>query len=250
MVTTSNRVLSVTDLVTQRVLRRYTTGHEGRINDVAAWNELMLTAGYDGTVRIWDGRNRSSYTPLQKLTQAKDSVTKVLLDPPRNHIYTASVDGYVRAYDVRQGLTTCWDLDNPVIGLAVSHQDDKNNDDDDTCELAASCLDGAIRLLDGKADSSNGSLLRSYRGAHKAGQYALDCAIWGSKHCVVTGSEDGNAVLYDYRSTKHIQSLMGHTQPTCAVAVSSSDSAENAHYGIIVTGSYDGKGAVWKSQPQ
>lgn len=52
------------------------------------------------TVRLWDMRARQRL-PLQILDDAKDSVMDVCISGDK--IYTASVDGYVRTYDLRAG---------------------------------------------------------------------------------------------------------------------------------------------------
>ena len=239
----SSKNVIVTDLISKKVLHRY-TGHEGRVNDVALLNDdLYVSASYDGTVRLWDGRDRSKYTPLQTLREAKDSVTKVSV-PRRLHqrdnsprLCTASVDGTVRVYDIRKGVLVCFDLGNPVIGLDVSS---------DEPLIAASCLDGTVRLLD-TSDSSGGidnqqntqsCLLKTYSGTHVAGQYALDCAL--TDRYVWTGSEDGSCVAYDVLTTKPIQTLAGNdrSKPVCAIAVRPKDS-------VVVTCSYNGEGLVW-----
>ena len=77
----SEKTLVVTDMITQRVKRRF-QGHVGRINAVAVSQgaETFLSASYDATVRIWDGRATSSYEPIQTLKDAKDSVTAVQVD--------------------------------------------------------------------------------------------------------------------------------------------------------------------------
>lgn len=52
------------------------------------------------TVRLWDMRARQRL-PLQILDDAKDSVVDIYISGDR--IYTASVDGYLRTYDLRAG---------------------------------------------------------------------------------------------------------------------------------------------------
>jgi mitogen-activated protein kinase organizer 1 len=72
---------------------------------------------------------------------------------PRSEILAGSVDGSVRRFDVRAGALWADQLGSPVTSIALSH--------DGNCVLA-SCLDGALRLL----DKGGGELLAQYSGAH------------------------------------------------------------------------------------
>lgn len=60
----------------------------------------MATGSYDGTVKIWDLKS-SSYMPIDTLKIFKDSVTKVICGTDK--IYTSSVDGYIRTFDLAAG---------------------------------------------------------------------------------------------------------------------------------------------------
>lgn len=222
LVSAANKTLVVTDMVQAKVKHRISVSHSGMINAVDVRQDaLYLSASYDATVKLWDARNLSRQTPIQVCDEAKDSVTAVQLDGPHS-FYSASVDGFVRLYDVRQGRITCTNVGAPIVSLAVA----------DDC-VAASCLDGTIRLLDKELNE----LLNTYHGAHTACQYAVACAMT-SRH-VVTGSESesSSCVLYDLVTAKVAQRLAAAGEstangPTCAVA---------AHDACIVTASYKGE---------
>eukprot|EP01105_Mastigella_eilhardi_P018847 TRINITY_DN4399_c0_g1_i2.p1 TRINITY_DN4399_c0_g1~~TRINITY_DN4399_c0_g1_i2.p1 ORF type:complete len:193 (-),score=36.16 TRINITY_DN4399_c0_g1_i2:53-631(-) len=89
------------DVGTGQIIRRY-RGHENRINSLKFNDEdtLLVTGSYDTTTKIWDCKSRS-IDPIQTLGEAKDSVTSVVVLSP--YIFTGSVDGGVRCYDVRMG---------------------------------------------------------------------------------------------------------------------------------------------------
>lgn len=233
LVAASDRTLVVMDLVTQRSLRRL-SGHYGRINAVAIGpgRETYLSASYDATVRIWDGRSRST-EPIQLLAEAKDSVTDIHLAQQDNDnlqrptmIRTSSVDGVVRSYDLRKGLVTCDDHHSPITGMAPTH--------DGKC-LAVSCLDGSIRLM----ELETGELLNTYLDHHVAGQYGLNCGVTANDTTIVSASEDGSAVLYDLVRATCVQSLRGHTKAVCSVA------AHPLEPSVLVTASYDASAVVW-----
>lgn len=222
-----------TDVVTGQAKRRF-QGHFGRINSVAIGRgaELFLSASYDATVRIWDGRSHSR-EPIQILKEAKDSVTDVraVQDDAQALIRTASVDGVVRTYDVRRGIVKCDDNHSPITGMAPTR--------DGRC-VAASCLDGNIRLC----DAESGELLNSYGEGgrhHVAGRYGLECCVTADDATIVSGSEDGRAVLYDLVRGVEVQSLRGHSRAVCSIAAH--PDPEFCH--AVITTSYDGSAVVW-----
>jgi mitogen-activated protein kinase organizer 1 len=226
----SDKTLVVTDVVTQQVKRRF-QGHDGCINAVAISDksETYLSASYDATVRIWDGRSRS-YEPIQILKEAKDSVTNVhvVQDDGLALIRTGAVDGIVRTYDLRMGLIRCDDVGSSITSMAPTH--------DGEC-LVVSCLDGTIRLL----GLESGELLNTYDSHHVAGQYGLECCVTSDDQTIVSGSEDGRVVLYDLVRATRVQSLEGHTRPTCSVAAHPLREFSS----VVITASFDGNAIVW-----
>jgi mitogen-activated protein kinase organizer 1 len=228
----SDKTLVHTDVVAQTVKRRF-QGHTGRINAVAISDacETFLSASYDGTVRIWDGRSRSP-EPIQILKDAKDSVTGVHTVQARQQgeavIRSCSVDGRVRTYDLRRGQVQCDDVGNAIFSMALTH--------DGQC-LAISCLDGTIRLM----EVDTGELLNAYHSHHAAGNYALQCALSADDAHVVTGSEDGRCVYYDLVRGDMVQELVGHARPTCSIATH----PKREHSSVCITASYDGNAIVW-----
>lgn len=236
LATASDKTLVLTDVVTQRVKRRF-QGHVGKINAVAnsLSAETWLSASYDATVRIWDGR--SSYTPIQILKDAKDSVTDVHVvqnnEESQSIIRTASVDGIVRSYDLRKGVIHCDDVKSPITGMTPTR--------DGQC-LVISCLDGCIRLM----ELESGQLLNTYKSSHVAGRYGLQCCVTADDSTIVSGSEDGSAVLYDVVRATCVQKLTGHVKPVCSVAVHPLRAKTHA----IITASYDGTATVWAHDEQ
>jgi mitogen-activated protein kinase organizer 1 len=239
----SDKTLVVYDIVTTKPLHRIQGQHYGRINAVALGPQAQtyLTASYDATVKLWDGRNRSSREPIQVLKDAKDSVTSVHVgsnnDAKKSSssssssiIRTASVDGVVRTYDLRKGILQMDDMGSPITGMAPTL--------DGLC-LAVSCLDGVIRLL----EIESGGLLNTYKYHHKAGQFGLHCCLSCDDATIISGSEDGSAVLYDLVSAQPVQTLRGHSRPVCSVAAHPKMSS------VIITAGYDGNCIVWSHDP-
>jgi mitogen-activated protein kinase organizer 1 len=206
---------------------------------------------------LWDGRS-NNHRPIQTLKEAKDSVTAVHI--LQFCIRTASVDGCVRTYDIRKGVLQCDDCHSPITGLAHSSKER------DRTYLAVSCLDGTIRVKpdDESQDgfSSSGSKPSELvvplicRDRHTAGRFGLECCFSADASIVVSGSEDGRAVLYDVKSDTPqrisvrkqqqdaavvLQELVGHTAPTCSVAAHPKSERND----VMITASYDGDCVVW-----
>lgn len=246
LLSSSNQTLVVTDVITTKLKRRF-QGHSGRINTVACSSDggIFVSGGYDGTVRIWDGRSFNS-NPVQVLGEAKDSVSCVVVLDGDNgaggevaQIVSTSIDGCMRTYDVRKGSL---------------HVDKFGHDHDTTGSTAAltgiaftsdllcsavSSLNGAIHVL----ERSTGALLNTCHGSHQAGNYALECAITADDQHIVSGSEDGAAVLYDFETGQLKQRLEGHLRPTCSVACH----PKREHSSMVITASYDGDAVVWSN---
>lgn len=231
LVAASEKTVVIHDVVTGQCKRRL-QGHTGRINAVAINYDaqVYLSASYDASVRLWDGRSSRSYEPIQMFKQAKDSVTAVhtVQTDDLTLIRTASVDGIVRTYDLRKGMLQCDDVGNPITGLCATS---------DQRGLVVNCLDGALRLI----DVNQGKLVQHYTNGHVAGQYGLDCAVSADMDFVATGSEDGSAVFYDVTKGRVCQVLEGQRQPTCSVALHPNEDLAS----VAITASFDGTAVVW-----
>ena len=177
-----DRQVFLHDVATGRVLRRM-RGHDApTVNTVAfaAGDSVVVSGGYDATVRLWDMRS-NSIDAIQVLRQFKDSVTAVCVDGPA--VIAASVDGCVRTFDVRLGRVTTDAFGPPVTSIALSS--------DRQC-LLAGLLDDRLALL----DRAEGTMLRSYCG-HKSQGVRLGACFTDDDAHVVSGSEDGRVVLWD-----------------------------------------------------
>jgi len=114
------------------------SGHNSEVNSVKfnEYNAVVVSAGYDRTVRAFDCRSQSS-DPIQTIDTFQDSVMSVNLT--KTEIIAGSVDGTVRTFDIRMGRETVDNLGHPVNCISLSN--------DNNC-LLANCLDSTVRLLD------------------------------------------------------------------------------------------------------
>jgi mitogen-activated protein kinase organizer 1 len=238
----------IVDMVTKQTVRKLSGSrfHAGRVNAVDAGSDLYATASYDSTVMLWDAKNRGGAAPIQVLKDAKDSVTAVQIVPDSGTIRSASVDGCVRTYDARYGRLIADQLPSPITGMAGTH---------DGQFVAASCLDGCIRLLEvedrpGPSAPAPGqppaALVNTYEGSHAAGQYGLGCCVLSNDSYVVSGSQDGRAAVYDLVRGDCVQRLAGihrRSRPVCAVAAH--PIRQHQRSAAVVTAGYDGNAIVW-----
>jgi len=167
------------------VIVRKVKGHDQMINSVAfnADASIFVSGSYDQTAKIWDCKSRS-FDPIQVLDGATDSVTGVQIG--ESEIYTSSVDGCLRSYDLRMGQLRIDHIGTPLTYVALSK-----------CGrmILVSCLDGTVRLL----DRYDGSLIREFSG-HVNREFKLDATFFNDDAMVVSGSEDGLLYAWDVES--------------------------------------------------
>ncbi len=186
-----------------------------------------------GTIRIMDGRSFNT-NPIQILDEATDSISCVKILEKGNEIAelcSVSVDGSIRTYDIRKGfmhVDTFDQEETSIVSIGFTS--------DWLCSTASS-LNGAIYVM----ERETGELINTCYGGHVAGRYSLDCSVTADDQHIVSGSEDGSAVIYDFASGKVVQTLKGHQRPTCSVATHPS----SEHSSAIITGSFDGEAVLW-----
>ncbi|KAM7454114.1 hypothetical protein BLSTO_05131 [Blastocystis sp. subtype 1] len=211
------------DVSNARLLRRY-YGHSQRVNCVCLNNEgsVFASGSYDTTVKLWDTRSRNSQC-IQTMNDATDSVTSVCMDD--TCIISGSVDGCIRTYDIRAGQLTTEKLPIPVCSVALSR--------DNQC-IVASTTSSTLVLFERKS----GTLLNEYKG-HVCEEFQIESVFNNTDEYLITGSENGNIVIYNLISTKAVNTLSFHTRPVCTVR-------QHPDQSLLIAGSYDGVVSVWE----
>lgn len=177
-----DRAVLLWDVATAQTVRRFGAAstahsHTGRVNAVCfagADDGLVVSGGLDCTVRVWDARSGSA-RPVQVLAEARDAVS--CLAAAGAEIVAGSVDGRLRAYDVRAGRLVTDVLPASVTSLCLAR--------DGRTALVGS-LDSRVRLL----DRADGSCLGTY--AHdgwRNTELRVQSVLGGSERFVVAGDE-------------------------------------------------------------
>jgi len=99
-----DKMVFVWDVVTGKTIRKF-EGHTSRIN-TCAWNSdcsILASGSYDTSLRLWDCKSGGNHC-VEELKGFRDSVSKVVIKD--YHIIASSIDGTVRAFDVRMGEIT------------------------------------------------------------------------------------------------------------------------------------------------
>uniref|UniRef100_A0A2N9GWF1 Uncharacterized protein n=1 Tax=Fagus sylvatica TaxID=28930 RepID=A0A2N9GWF1_FAGSY len=99
--TSPHRQVFYWDVSTGRVIRKF-RGHDSEVNAVKfnEYSSVVVSAGYDQSLRAWDCRSHSN-EPIQVIDTFSDSVMSVCLT--KSEIIAGSVDGTVRTFDMRIG---------------------------------------------------------------------------------------------------------------------------------------------------
>lgn len=218
--------------------------------NINSGEEIYATASYDSTVRLWDARSRSK-EPLMILDQANDAVTCVAGGRGVAQIITSSVDGKIRTYDLRTAQMYTEDLTHPITSFSITT---------DGSSIAASCLDGIIRLWGCATNTlrmnSRKKVYQKLHSFHKSNNYKMECAFTSNDEYVVSGSECGAVAIYPVTNANNSNDgdgtrakakatvLQRHKGPTSSVATC----PQTSRPWLMVSASYDGSAVVWASQ--
>ena len=189
-------------------LERILIGHEGRVYAVAASLDGMtaISAGADGTVRIWD-----LATGLGRAHKAEmDRAFALAVTPDGTKVVAGGGEGghgAVRIWDLPTGRleTTLEGAAAPVRAMAVAP---------DGASLVAGETSGAVRIW----DLATGRLLRSLEDCPEGWVRALAVTIDG--RTILTGADDGKVRVWDLGTGRLAGTLEGcHEGSVKALAV-------------------------------
>ncbi|HZU96265.1 MAG TPA: WD40 repeat domain-containing serine/threonine-protein kinase, partial [Planctomycetota bacterium] len=208
------------DLARQEAPLATFTGHQGPVWSVALSSdgELALTAGKDGTARLW---NLARAAEVGRLDHAKEA-TSVAFSPDGRRAFSGSLDGTVVMLDLSTFAKRTIELvRGPIRALAATD-----------ARLLLGHADGSLTLVDLTG--------RELWHAETHQGEARSVAFSPDGKSVVSGGDDGMAVLRETASGAALGTLAGHTSSIESVAYSPDGK-------LVATASQDQSVRFWDS---
>lgn len=177
-------------------------GHTGGVNDLAVTpdGQLVVTAGDDKTVRVWEAKTGK---PVRSFQGHLAKVLGVAVRPDGRQVASAGADGSVRLWDLSptDDHRVLADAAGPVWAAAVSP---------DGKRLAAAGADKVIRLYDPETGKPDGTL-----AGHTAAVTAL---AFVTPDRLASAGGDRVVRVWDLGAKKTVHELAGHELPVLTLA--------------------------------
>ncbi|WFD20033.1 hypothetical protein MCAP1_002277 [Malassezia caprae] len=178
-----DRSVLVWDVASGQTLSRF-NAHTGRVNDVAlagAHDEVLYAGGSDTVLRAYDLRASNAWRPIFEAHEARDAILSIAVLP--GMVHTASVDGTLRAYDVRMGELRTDVIDDPITSLTPTQ---------DGAAMLLSMLNSTHRLM----DLTDGTQLQQYKD-HSQTSFRCHSTLSLDESLVLAGDETGTLYAWD-----------------------------------------------------
>ena len=205
--------------------------------DFSPNNQLLVTASWDDTAKIWDAKTGQAVRKLAGKHEA--NVNDARFSPAGDYVLTCSDDGTARLWNTATGeplghifrghsgpiLTARFSSDGRRIVTASRDRTARVWDASDGREL--------FRLVDSSISKDDGS-----KASHELGVLCADFFKRGDEEFIITGCEDGTVKVWNADTAKLIHRLQAHISRVTSVAASPDGMR-------IVTGSNDSTAKVW-----
>ena len=159
-------------------------------------NKYVFTAGYDGIIRVWDLEANKN---IKELRGHKTRVNSIVFAPNGRRLFAGDANGTISVWR-----TVIEDGELKLSSKKILHDDEIGNTAVVHLEMVRSNLsllvhthDDMIRVFDTKAMTT----AQRYVGA-KCSRYLIDSTFSPDGAYVISGSEDGNVLLWTVRMAK------------------------------------------------
>ncbi|EAN31503.2 U5 small nuclear ribonucleoprotein 40 kDa protein [Theileria parva strain Muguga] len=184
-------------------------GHSGIVNSCYPArnriNGLLVTGSDDGTVKVWDSRDKSYANSISHDFQ----ILSVTTDPDHNFIYSGSLDNIIRIYDVRNDNKVYLELKGCMDSITSLDLNEDNS------LLLSNSMDNKLTIWNilPYADNKNGvnnRIVKILYGPKHNSEKNLIKSHWGRNSVICSGSADQFVYIIDTVDEKILYQLPGH----------------------------------------
>jgi Prp8 binding protein len=181
------------------------TGHTGMVNciDIVRRGvELIVSGSDDGSVAVWDPREKSAVTVFT----TEFPIMTVAVDSVGSQVFSSGVDNEISVWDARKNDAPLYKLaghnDANVTGLDVSADDNF---------LVSNGMDNTVRTWNIRPFASDDRALNVFDGAPNSIEQNLHRVQFNHDATrIAAGSGDRTAVIWDSHTRKILYKLEGH----------------------------------------
>lgn len=209
--TSADSTIAFWDAETGQRIRKG-VGHEGVVNECSSGNNgVCISVGDDGTIRVWDEREKHEVTKID--TKYPLLTCDVSVDG--NSVFVSGIDPNIQAFDLRakQLLWKCSGMQDSVTSLSLNS---------DGSMLAARAMDGSIRTLSARAVVPPGIPRMSkqeYAGATGSPQQVLARVSFSDDDVYIgLGSNDATTIMWGTASGRMVNKFSGNEGTVIDVA--------------------------------
>ena len=190
-------------------------GHQRSVNSILVFGGKLISASHDGSIKIWD---LSSGKVLQTLDDHRAMVTSILVFGGKLISASYSYDGSIKIWDLSSG---------KILQTLEGHQRWVNSILVDRDKLISASGDRTIKIW----DLSSGKVLQTLDD-HRD----MVNSILVDRDKLISASDDRTIKIWDLSSGKVLQTLEGHQGSVTSILVFG---------GKLISASNDGSIKIW-----